>query len=242
MARTVLEILESMDTYLAAVAKDGAGGPGTHTGGSRIGQGRFDIGETIKNVLPPQLKETFQSLDKVAKTSAMAVTGESSAAVALANPVGLAVAGLTAMAAALPLAAVAIKSWAEGLLDSQRAAARFSGSLQAVFANYQMREFRRENEFGESTAGTTGDLAASLSSLQDALLPIRIWLTNFENGIASQLLDGVTGLVDITTEILGVQRKSVEVDAEPNWALREANEIQKRRNAQNRRPFQRGPF
>lgn len=84
------------------------------------------------------------------------------------------------------------------LLENQRSAARFNGSLSATFAALDARRFGREVEMANATSGSASVLAGSINRLEQALQPLLRVRTNFFNvagaSIANTLSFGLENL------------------------------------------------
>jgi hypothetical protein len=99
----------------------------------------------------------------------------------------------------------AIISWANSLLQSQRAIAKFSPELTAIFARMDVRTMQQERQFGANTAQSTELLAEQMGDLNESLVPFRSILTNLSNTIAAVLVKTVQLPIDGLSRALGLK-------------------------------------
>ena len=174
------------------------------------------IGGAAKSVgLPKVSSGTAAGESETAAGSAAAGEGAAEAG-AGAGEGGAAVAGIggslatgliigaivIAVVAALGILAKSITDTTAKFLESQKELAKFSSTLAVSYANAKISDIRRNITTASATGGATADLQQSYQRLLDALLPIKIVLTNLISKTLTKLTDLVTGGINGISGIL----------------------------------------
>jgi hypothetical protein len=221
------------------------------------------VGGAAAGLLPQSMAPLAQGAGSLASSGFKAMNAVSSArqAAAAASAAGGSVGGMTALLAtpvlgegiaAAGLAIIGLKmalvdlpsaiyGWTQSLLESQKAVAKYSPELSAIFLGMEAKSIVRDQSFGRATYKSTGELADSSMAFQDAMMPLKAVLTNIENRIGGALLDALSNIVEGIADLMGLAQDYAQ-PASFDVMAKQAADLEREHLAGRRRDPREQPF
>lgn len=95
-----------------------------------------------------------------------------------------------------------VREWSRSLMESNFRIGEFSGAMQAVAAQQEIRNIELSMARGDARAGSTAVLSDAVYQLDKTLMPLENQIANAKNELSAKFLDGLnTVLVPILQQI-----------------------------------------
>lgn len=135
----------------------------------------------------------------------------------LGGPAGAAVGAVVGAGATIATLPQKILDWSQALVDSRERLSMWSGQLQAMRREAEIRGYARDIESARNTAGTASSLNSSLQGLYDELRPMKDQLYNLVAGVASIFVEMLKIGVQINNAIVGTGQAIMDAIPTPEW-------------------------
>lgn len=167
----------------------------THTAMGRMAYSVKTTAQWAGNLIKRDIGKGAQIGKAAGRMAGMGARG-AAAAGAVGGAVGGVAAGATVVAVALYEAHKAIVNWTNAAFESMSKLAEASGSMAAVMAERDVRQFVRDQERGEAVAGSAYALMESEDRRKNATAPIENAIDNLRNNALTALNDAATPIIE----------------------------------------------